>query len=86
MTVHQRTYRDGGPKQDGNLYGDVVIVTLHNSEIEVRISRRYWEFGGPDDHRIWIEPAIAAPPSVADWNAGSDAALEAALAAPECGP
>ena len=68
-----------------NNYGDIVNVNLPNSRIAVRVSRLYWEFGGPDDHRIWIEPQIAVPPTLADWNAGRDAALEAALAAPLCG-
>ena len=68
-----------------NLYGDIVVVNLPNSGIAFRVSRRYWEFGGPDDHRIWIEPEISVPPTLADWNAGHDAALEAALAAPSCG-
>ena len=68
-----------------NLYGDIVNVSLPNSGIAVRVSRLYWEFGGPDDTRIWIEPQIAVAPTLADWNAGRDAALEAALVAPLCG-
>jgi len=67
-----------------NLYGDVTTVTLPNSHIQVRISTRYWEFGGPDDHRISIEPAIPAPPTLADWNAGRDTALEAVPSGRTC--
>jgi hypothetical protein len=59
-----------------NLYGDVTTVKLPTSHIEVRISTRYWGFGGPNDHRIWIAPSISVPPTLADWNTGRDATLE----------
>ena len=43
-----------------NLYGDVKPVELPNSGLTVEVSSRYWEFGGPDDHRPWIAPDIPA--------------------------
>jgi hypothetical protein len=69
-----------------NLYADLATVELHNSDIKVFISHRYWPIGGPNDHRLWIEPAVSAPPTLDDWNAGRDSALAATLATPSCGP
>lgn len=68
-----------------NLYGDTQSVRLPNSGHIVRVSAMYWEFGGPQDRRVWIEPDIAVAPTASDYFAGRDAALEAAVAAPLCG-
>ena len=38
------------------------------------------------DRRVWIDPEISVPPTADDYFSGRDAALEAALAAPLCGP
>ena len=68
-----------------NLYGDTRSVRLPNSGHIVRVSAAYWEFAGPDDRRVWIEPDIPIPPTATDFFSGRDAALEAAVAAPLCG-
>jgi hypothetical protein len=67
-----------------NLYGDTAAVRLNHSGLVVRISARYWEIGGPNDSRVWIDPEIPTPPSAANYFSGRDAALEAAVAAPLC--
>jgi hypothetical protein len=69
-----------------NLYGDTATARLRNSGLIVRVSAVYWEVGGPDDRRVWIDPEISVPPTADDYFSGRDAALEAALAAPLCGP
>jgi hypothetical protein len=63
-----------------NLYGDVRPVLLPNSHITVRVSSRYWEFGGPDDRRDWIFPDVPVPFTIDAFLAGDDPALETALA------
>ncbi len=63
-----------------NLYGDARTATLPNSRVEVRISSRYWEIGGPDDTRETIEPDIPVAVTSADHFGGLDPVLEAALA------
>ena len=65
-----------------NLYGDVRPVYLPNSRITVRVSSRYWEFGGPDDTRPWIAPDVAVAITSADLLAGLDPVLDAAIHAP----
>jgi hypothetical protein len=47
--------------------------------MQVGVSTRYWEFADPDDPRLTIEPDVPIPPSSADYFAGIDPALEAAL-------
>jgi len=69
-----------------NLYADLATVQLHNSDIKVFISHRYWPIGGPDDHRLWIDPDVSVPPTLEDWNQGRDSALAATAATPACGP
>ena len=49
------------------------------SGIEVRISTRYWQKGGPDDHRPWIAPELPVAVSSADYFSGRDPVLEAVL-------
>ncbi len=68
-----------------NLYADLATVELHNSDIKVFISHRYWPIGGPDDHRLWIEPDVSAPPTLDDWIAGRDVGLAATKVTPSCG-
>jgi C-terminal processing protease CtpA/Prc len=64
-----------------NQYGDAESVPLpHHGGLEIRISTRYHEFGGPDDRRLTHEPDLPVPLSSADYFAGRDPVLEAALA------
>jgi hypothetical protein len=63
-----------------NQYGDVVQVALPNRpEVLVLVSTRYHEFGGPDDDHLSHEPDVPAALSSADWFAGRDPVLEAAI-------
>jgi hypothetical protein len=62
-----------------NLYGDVNELHLPNSGITVRISSKYWPFGGPDDTRPWIPPEIDVPLTSSDYFAGTDPVLEAII-------
>ncbi len=62
-----------------NLYGDTRSVQLPNSGLTVQVSSRYWDFGGPDDHRPWIAPDVSAELSSDDFVRGRDPVLAAAL-------
>lgn len=62
-----------------NLFGDVNTLRLPNSDITVRISTRYWPFGGDGDTREWITPTIEVPLSSADYFAGNDPVLDAVI-------
>jgi hypothetical protein len=65
-----------------NQYGDAKPVVLaHHPELQVFVSTRYHAFGGKGDARLTHEPKIAVPLRAADYFAGRDAALEAALGA-----
>ncbi len=66
-----------------NVYADVRTLTLPNSRIPVEISAKYWEFGGPDDHRESIDPNVPSQWTLADFVAGRDTVLAAALQASE---
>jgi len=59
-------------------YGDAYRSLLPNSGISVRTSIKYWQSG--QDMRPYIPIDIAAPLTFADYVAGRDPALEAALA------
>ena len=59
-------------------YGDAFRTPLPNSGIQVRSSIYYWQQGQNDDPWTWID--VATPYSFADYEAGRDPALEAALA------
>jgi hypothetical protein len=59
-------------------YGDAYQAKLPNSGIAVRSSIRYWQSG--QDERPYIPIDLATPFSFADYVAGRDPALEAALA------
>ncbi len=65
-----------------NFWDDVIFIDLKHlaTPMRVGISTRYWQKSDPDDPRLTIEPDIALPVRAADYFAGSDAALEAALA------
>ena len=62
-----------------NLYGDTRPLTLPNSGVEVLISSRYWEFGGPDDTRDTITPEFVVEMSSSDYFSGLDPAFDEAL-------
>jgi len=63
----------------GNVYGDSRRITLPNSGITVRVSVYYWQDWSPWDTRQWTAPQITAELSSADYAAGRDPAIEAAL-------
>jgi C-terminal processing protease CtpA/Prc len=64
------------------IYGDAVAFVLPKSGIAARVARRYWDFGkGSRDRRLAVYPDIAVPVHAADFLAGRDPALAAALAA-----
>jgi hypothetical protein len=61
-----------------DMYGDVKVVTLPASKIVVLISARYHE-RAPGDPRLAFTPDVPAEVSWADYAAGRDPVLEAAL-------
>lgn len=63
-----------------NHYGDAEFIPLPNTQIPVIISTFRWFDSFPNDPRPWTRPDIAAPLTFADFMAGTDPALEAALA------
>jgi hypothetical protein len=64
-----------------NQFGDAVTVTLpHHPEILVRIATRTHTFVAADDPRLAVEVDLAVPLSSADYFAGRDPVLAAALA------
>jgi hypothetical protein len=66
----------------GNAYGDARRIVLPNSHVTVRVSTLYWQFWDPRDQRPWIAPSVSAPLTMADYQAGRDAALEGAIRYP----
>lgn len=66
----------------GNGYGDSQRLMLPNSHITVRVSTLYWQFWDPRDTRPWIDPTVPAGLTLADYRAGRDPALAAAIAYP----
>ena len=63
-----------------NLYANPRPLQLPNSGIVVQVSSKYFEAGGPADHRDAIVPDIAVTTSFDDLLAGRDPVLDAALA------
>ena len=73
----------GEPMGGGlNFWDDVRWLELHNLPVPMRaaISVRHWVFADPDDPRLTIEPDVPVEVTAADFFAGRDPALEAALA------
>ena len=63
------------------IYGDTVPVLLPKSGINVHIAASYWNFGkGPSDKRLAVNPDRKVNVTVADFLAGRDPVLAAALA------
>jgi Peptidase family S41 len=73
----------GEPTGGGvKLFGDAVPFLLPKSGIEARVAARYWDFGkGPRDRRLAVNPDISVKVTVADFLAGRDPVLAAAIAA-----
>jgi len=65
-----------------NFWDDVIFIGLPHlaRPMRVGVSTRYWEKSDPDDPRLTIEPDIALPVRAADYFAGLDPALDAAVA------
>ena len=68
-----------------NFWDDVTWVQLHDYVVPMRVavSVRYWEQSTPDDPRLTIDPDLPVPTRAADYFAGRDPVLDAALTAPE---
>ncbi len=62
-----------------NVYADARPVDLPSSGIEVNVSSSYYDFASPNDPRTSIEPDIPVELSSADYFAGFDAVLQAAI-------
>jgi hypothetical protein len=71
----------GEPTGGGvEIYGDTTPLLLPKSGIGVRIATRYWNFGkGAGDKRLAINPDKKVKVTVADFLAGRDPVLRAAL-------
>jgi tetratricopeptide (TPR) repeat protein len=61
-------------------YGDAKRFVLPHSGLTVRLSSVYWRDSDVDERRPWVAPDIAAGTSWADFAAGRDPVLAAALA------
>jgi len=64
--------------QKPNAYGEVKTFALPHSRIEVRYSTKFWKT--EDGDRPSMEPDVTIVPTSADFFAGRDPVLEAALA------
>jgi hypothetical protein len=71
----------GEPTGGGvKIYGDAVPFLLPRSGIEARVAARYWDFGkGARDRRLAVNPDRTVSVAVADFLAGRDPVLAAAL-------
>ncbi|HEX6128325.1 MAG TPA: hypothetical protein VF071_04805 [Candidatus Limnocylindria bacterium] len=72
----------GEPMGGGlNFWNDVTWIELPDFPLPMRlaISTRYWEMAEPDDPRLSIEPDLPMAVTAADYFAGRDPLLEAAL-------
>ena len=63
----------------GNHYGDSYRIVSPNSRVTLRVSSLYWQFWDPRDRRPWIAPSVPTSLTLADYQAGRDPALEAAI-------
>ena len=63
-----------------NMFGDSDPIVLPHSRLRVVVPTRYWEFSTPDDPRTSHEPDLRVELSSADFFAGRDPVLDAALA------
>jgi hypothetical protein len=65
----------GSPSQ----WGDFAPVSLPHVGLEALVATQYVQSGQPGDTRAALEPAVRVEASSADWLAGRDPALTAAL-------
>jgi hypothetical protein len=63
-----------------NLYGDPFPVDLPNAGLRAYVARIYWEKSTPNDPRLTITPKVLVPLTSADYFAGRDPQLAAAVA------
>ncbi|MDZ4868838.1 MAG: hypothetical protein SGI91_16080 [Alphaproteobacteria bacterium] len=63
-----------------NHFGDAKQFELPATKLAVIVATLRWQDSDPKDTRIWIRPDIVARDTFADYTAGRDTALEAALA------
>ncbi len=77
----QATFVGEAPGGGLNFWDDVTWEHLDDYVVPMRvaISVRYWEKSTPDDPRLTIEPDLAVPTLAADYFAGRDPVLQAAL-------
>jgi C-terminal processing protease CtpA/Prc len=68
-----------------NHFGDAELIELPRTKLRVFVSTVRWQKSDPRDARRWILPDLPAPATFADFRAGRDAALEAALSADPAG-
>ena len=61
-------------------YGDARRFVLPESGLTVRISSIYWRDWSADEKRTWVSPDIPSEPTMADYLAHRDPALEAIMA------
>ena len=62
-----------------NHCGDAERTVLPGTGAELWISTLHWQVSDPRDRRCRMWPDVEAPLTFADWRAGRDPALEAAL-------
>jgi hypothetical protein len=68
-----------------NFTGETIVVNLPHSRMRATISDLYWQNGVAMDYRAWVAPELYVPPTWADFRAGRDPALTAALSWPAAG-
>jgi hypothetical protein len=62
-----------------NLYGDTIAVALPEAGLSAQIAAVYWELADPGDPRVAFEPDVPVELTSADFLAGRDPVLSAAL-------
>jgi hypothetical protein len=65
-----------------NFTGETIVVDLPYSRLRATISDLFWQNPVAMDYRAWVAPDLCVPPTFADFRAGRDPALTAALAWP----
>jgi C-terminal processing protease CtpA/Prc len=63
-----------------NLYGDPFPVDLPGAGLRAYVARIYWQKSTPNDPRLTITPKVPVPLTSADYFAGRDPQLAAAVA------
>jgi dienelactone hydrolase len=64
-----------------NLYGDAVATPLPASGLMLHVATIYWQKSTPDDPRVAIDPQVPVALTSADFFAGRDPVLSAAVSA-----